>query len=377
MIDYRFITYPYLKNFKCSADKCVSTCCYGWNVKVDDKTLEAYKSLCNSFGDYLVDHISQNSKHIYMNKNYCPFLDSEKMCKIQKEYGHNMLCEVCKTYPRAERYLINIQQKYLVLSCPEVINLIKKANIFDKETEIVKIKGKETKQETLTLKFYDYFFEKLKYIYNKKANLYKTMYVLLTFAYNADKYFKQKYTEKSIEEFNNKFNKKYFDSLYKEYKTKKDYDFIKSSQLSVVKNNYDLKVANKNINNLFKFYLNFDFNNLNFKKSYKQAQKSLNKNLNLYNILFYVLNIETFNIIKDKEFVSYLNASFVYITLIQSLFYSSYLSDSLRAKNNSLIVASNLYRFIYHSYNIDLIMSKYDNGNFCNKENLFKYLTSF
>ena len=100
MINYRFITYPYLKNFKCSADKCVSTCCYGWNVKVDDKTLEAYKSLCNSFGDYLVEHISQNSKHIYMNKNYCPFLDSEKMCKIQKEYGHNMLCEVCKTYPR-------------------------------------------------------------------------------------------------------------------------------------------------------------------------------------------------------------------------------------------------------------------------------------
>ena len=85
MIDYKFITLPYLKNFKCSADKCLSTCCYGWKVRVDDKTYNTYKNLCNSFGDYITEHISETSKNIYMNKDYCPFLDNEQMCKIQKK----------------------------------------------------------------------------------------------------------------------------------------------------------------------------------------------------------------------------------------------------------------------------------------------------
>ena len=38
--------YPeYYKEFKCIADKCPDTCCAGWKIMIDDKSLEKYRQL--------------------------------------------------------------------------------------------------------------------------------------------------------------------------------------------------------------------------------------------------------------------------------------------------------------------------------------------
>ena len=36
----------YYKEFQCTADKCEDTCCAGWQIMVDDRSLAKYKKMC-------------------------------------------------------------------------------------------------------------------------------------------------------------------------------------------------------------------------------------------------------------------------------------------------------------------------------------------
>ena len=35
----------YYKKFKCIADKCEHSCCIGWEIDIDEETLEKYEKL--------------------------------------------------------------------------------------------------------------------------------------------------------------------------------------------------------------------------------------------------------------------------------------------------------------------------------------------
>ena len=35
----------YYKNFRCIADKCPDNCCRGWEIDIDEDTLDYYKDL--------------------------------------------------------------------------------------------------------------------------------------------------------------------------------------------------------------------------------------------------------------------------------------------------------------------------------------------
>ena len=41
----------YYKNFRCIADKCRHSCCVGWEIDVDDATMEKYKLIEGDMGD--------------------------------------------------------------------------------------------------------------------------------------------------------------------------------------------------------------------------------------------------------------------------------------------------------------------------------------
>ena len=43
----------YYKNFKCIADKCRHSCCVGWEIDIDDDTLEKYRNLEGEMGAVL------------------------------------------------------------------------------------------------------------------------------------------------------------------------------------------------------------------------------------------------------------------------------------------------------------------------------------
>ena len=47
----------YYKDFKCIADKCRHSCCVGWEIDVDDATMEKYKLIEGNMGDDIRAHI--------------------------------------------------------------------------------------------------------------------------------------------------------------------------------------------------------------------------------------------------------------------------------------------------------------------------------
>ena len=53
------ITFPsYYKKFSCIADACPDTCCAGWQIMIDDKSLSKYRHFQGSFRNRLHNDIN-------------------------------------------------------------------------------------------------------------------------------------------------------------------------------------------------------------------------------------------------------------------------------------------------------------------------------
>jgi lysine-N-methylase len=78
------------------------------------------------------------SEHIYRNKQsyskdidygriaideskWCPFLDEEKLCVIQRNLGEDYLSNVCYSFPRVYNMLNGVYELSLSMSCPEAV----------------------------------------------------------------------------------------------------------------------------------------------------------------------------------------------------------------------------------------------------------------
>ena len=77
----------YYKNFKCIADKCPMTCCEGWAIVIDDKSLEKYVDCSNS--RYICKHIDQNEKIFLQNGSRCSFLNRSNLCDLYNNVGED------------------------------------------------------------------------------------------------------------------------------------------------------------------------------------------------------------------------------------------------------------------------------------------------
>jgi lysine-N-methylase len=79
----------YYKNFKCIADKCEHSCCIGWEIDIDGKTLDKYKALKNGYGDVINKSISaKDTPHfILKDRDKCPHLHEQGLCKIILNLG--------------------------------------------------------------------------------------------------------------------------------------------------------------------------------------------------------------------------------------------------------------------------------------------------
>lgn len=118
-------TYPdYYKKFQCIAGACENTCCAGWGIVIDDKSLEKYKKYPGSFGSRLYNSIDWKEQSFEQTKKRCAFLNEENLCDIYSEAGKDMLCKTCKRYPRHLEEFENLREVSLSLSCPEVARMI-------------------------------------------------------------------------------------------------------------------------------------------------------------------------------------------------------------------------------------------------------------
>ncbi len=121
----------YYNNFKCIADKCNHTCCVGWEIDIDEISLERFKKC-----DDIIPFIDfSESPHFALQKGErCPFLKKNGLCNMIIDHGEDMLCDICRDHPRFRNFftgrteiglgLVCIAAAKLVLSSKTPLNLI-------------------------------------------------------------------------------------------------------------------------------------------------------------------------------------------------------------------------------------------------------------
>lgn len=133
----RIIKFAYCDEFKCLGSDCPETCCGHWNIffnqngylkcknadcseqlkEIIDKSFVKVTSNDNSSFDYAVIKLKEDG--------YCPLLDEDKLCMLQKELGEEYLGFVCSSFPRLKTAVGSNNYIYsLNISCCKVCSLL-------------------------------------------------------------------------------------------------------------------------------------------------------------------------------------------------------------------------------------------------------------
>ncbi len=117
----------YYRNFSCIKDKCKHSCCVGWEIDIDEKTLEVYKNINSDFGKRITENIEENedgSHFILSHNEHCPFLNENNLCDIIINLDENHLCQICSDHPRFRNFFDTRAEIGLGLCCEEVGRII-------------------------------------------------------------------------------------------------------------------------------------------------------------------------------------------------------------------------------------------------------------
>lgn len=132
--------------FQCIADKCTDTCCVGWEIDIDEKSLEKYRQLPQNgsdesrraFGKKLLENIEDGHFKL-LPGDRCPFLKENGLCDMichlgckgtdLDENGESILCDICREHPRFVEVYGDIMEKGLGLCCEEAARLLLTSNL--------------------------------------------------------------------------------------------------------------------------------------------------------------------------------------------------------------------------------------------------------
>ena len=117
----------YYRDFSCIAGKCKHSCCVGWEIDIDDKTFEYYKSIPDEFGKRLIRGISidKDTPHFVLSaEERCPFLNKNNLCDIILNLGEDKLCQICADHPRFRNFFSDRTEIGLGLCCEAAGRLI-------------------------------------------------------------------------------------------------------------------------------------------------------------------------------------------------------------------------------------------------------------
>ena len=137
----RYIKPHYYDAFKCIADQCPETCCAGWQIVIDEDSLEKYSRIENSFGNRIRNSVDWEEGIFYQYDRRCAFLNEKNLCDLQSELGEEALCDTCRRYPRHVEEYEGLREYSLSLSCPVAAAMILK------EKEPVTFQEWETDEE--------------------------------------------------------------------------------------------------------------------------------------------------------------------------------------------------------------------------------------
>ena len=115
----------YYNNFKCIAEKCKHTCCAGWEIDIDEQSLNNYKTSVNAFSETLKQGVNfKKSKFKVDKQKRCAFLNGDGLCDIILNLGEKSLCQVCRDHPRFRSFFNDRIETGLGFCCEEATRII-------------------------------------------------------------------------------------------------------------------------------------------------------------------------------------------------------------------------------------------------------------
>lgn len=140
-----YTTPDYYDKFKCIADKCPDTCCAGWQIVIDEASLEKYKKIK---GDYIWKVMScvdwESGTFRQDNAKRCAFLNNDNLCDLYTNAGEESLCKTCREYPRHTEEFEGVREITLSISCPVVAQMLMERIEPVKFSTIEKLEEEET-----------------------------------------------------------------------------------------------------------------------------------------------------------------------------------------------------------------------------------------
>lgn len=141
----------YFNEFKCIADKCKDTCCAGWQIVIDEDSLEKYKKIKGDYIWKVMANVDWEEGCFRQDKEKrCAFLNENNLCNLYINVGEDSLCKTCRDYPRHAEEFEDIREVTLSASCPEV------ARILMERMTPVEFVTEEHPEEEETLEFGDF-----------------------------------------------------------------------------------------------------------------------------------------------------------------------------------------------------------------------------
>ena len=93
----------FYSRFKCIANACKHSCCFGWEIDVDEDTVDYYRGIDGDLGKKLDENIiCENDEYHFRltEEERCPFLRQDGLCEIILDLGEDGLCDICALHPR-------------------------------------------------------------------------------------------------------------------------------------------------------------------------------------------------------------------------------------------------------------------------------------
>lgn len=150
------IVYPdYYPEFRCRASACKNSCCIGWEINIDEQTLEKYLSIRDDIGTRIRDNIIMGDTAAFRlgPDERCPFLNDENLCELIFSGGEELLCQICSDHPRFRNYFTNHIEMGLGLCCEAAAELIlSRREIVSLSTDYSQFEMRDDEREFLRLR---------------------------------------------------------------------------------------------------------------------------------------------------------------------------------------------------------------------------------
>ena len=121
-----FVYPDFYFDFSCTASRCRHSCCRGWEIDIDEDTLELYDALTGDIGDMVRRSIERTpTPHFALTEGGdCPFLRPDGLCRLILTLGEGSLCDICAEHPRFYNEYPDRVETGLGLCCEEAVRLL-------------------------------------------------------------------------------------------------------------------------------------------------------------------------------------------------------------------------------------------------------------